>query len=85
METKASIRAISLWTLAVVLGVATMSLAILAAWAAHRGAMALPHWAYPFFSLLAVVSAVSVSIVAAIVRRRKRADQPHSSDAAKWS
>ena len=85
METKAPARAISVWTLAVVLGVASMSLAILAAWVADRGLMALPHWAYPFFSLLAVVSGASVGIVAAILRRRKSADRLHPSDAAKRS
>jgi hypothetical protein len=81
METKVPVDAIWLWPLAVVLGVATMSLAVLAAWIADRALMALPHWAYAVFPVLSIVSAAVVGVVAALRRRRKPAIGPNPSNA----
>lgn len=72
METKVPFHAIALWTLAIVLGVATMSLAVLAAWVADRSLMALPHWIYPMFPIATTITAGIVAIVAAIRRRQRR-------------
>jgi hypothetical protein len=81
METRVPVSAIWLWPLAVVLGVATMSLAVLAAWIADRALMALPHWMYPVFPAVAMMTVGVVGVVAAIRRRRKTASGPGLRDA----
>jgi membrane protein implicated in regulation of membrane protease activity len=74
------------WPVAVILGVATMCLAVVVAWIAERRLMALPQWAYPLLSSMSLVTAGVVVIVSAmIVRRRRRADRLHPSDTAKRS